>query len=381
MADQKSAGNDGRVVGRAGKQDRKPGFKRANPLVDETPLEEVRERFRAVMNSTINGIVLADDKRNVISWNTGAQNIFGYTEKEILGRQLSLIFADRDEDSGLRRLEPSSSGKYRIIDKRTLELEGRKKNRIKFPMEITISTWETGKRTFHIAVIRDITQRKEAEEKLRQNMEQLKQAKEELKQNAEQLERTIGGTIAALAFMVGTRDPYTAGHQRRVARLACAIAKETGFSGDTIVGIGMAGEIHDLGKMSIPAEILSKPGELTEADWSMIKSHPQNGYDALKNIDFPWPIAQIILQHHERLDGSGYPDGIPGEHILPEARIISIADVVEAMASFRPYRPARGIEAALDEIEKNSGILYDPDMAKACLRLFNERNFTLEYWN
>lgn len=376
MADRKTIDGNGRASDRqvrpGGKQE-KSGFRRVKPL-GEPPLEEIRERFRAVMQSTVNGIVLTDDQKNIISWNVGALRIFGYTQKEILGKPLSSLFPDQEEDSSLIKMEPSSSGKYRIIDKRTMELEGIRKNRTKFPLELSVSTWDTEKRTFHIAVIRDITERKKTEEKGRQ-------AELELKQSVKQLQRTLEGTIEALAFTVGKRDPYTAGHQRRVSKLACAIAAEAGFSDDKIAGIRMASEIHDLGKMAVPAEILSKPGKLTEVEWLMIKAHPQVGFDILNTIDFPWPIAKIILQHHERLDGSGYPNSLSAEFILPEARIISIADVVEAMASHRPYRPSLGTEMALDEIKKNSGILYDPNMVKACLRLFKDRNFTLDESN
>jgi HD-GYP domain-containing protein (c-di-GMP phosphodiesterase class II) len=184
------------------------------------------------------------------------------------------------------------------------------------------------------------------------------------------------GFVHALADTVDARDPYTAGHQHRVSKIACAIAEEMNLSNETVAGIRMAGEIHDLGKMSIPAEVLMKPGRLLEVEFNYIKIHPQKGYDILKGMEFPWPVARIVLEHHERMDGSGYPNGLSGEDILPEARIVAIADVVEAMASHRPYRPALGIEVALEEIENNSGTLYDSDFASACLRLFREKKFT-----
>ncbi|MBW1982309.1 MAG: response regulator [Deltaproteobacteria bacterium] len=191
------------------------------------------------------------------------------------------------------------------------------------------------------------------------------------------LGKAMEGVVQAMALTVETRDPYTAGHQRRVAELAHAIGKEMSLPESQLDGIRIAAIIHDLGKISVPAEILSKPGRISDIEFNMIKSHSQVGYDILKNIEFPWPVAEIVLQHHERLNGSGYPQGLEGEEILLEARIISVADVVEAMASHRPYRPALGIDRALEEILQNSGVLYDPEVAKACVRLFREKGFTL----
>jgi putative nucleotidyltransferase with HDIG domain len=173
------------------------------------------------------------------------------------------------------------------------------------------------------------------------------------------------------------RDPYTAGHQIRTADLASAIATEMGLPQDKIDGLRMASSIHDIGKLSIPAEILSKPTKLTDIEFSLIKEHSQSGYEMLKNVESPWPLAQIVYQHHERMNGSGYPRNLKGDEILIEARIMAVADVVEAMASHRPYRSALGIEAALEEIEKNKGILYDNDVAVACLRLFREKGYEL----
>ena len=174
---------------------------------------------------------------------------------------------------------------------------------------------------------------------------------------------------------VSIRDPYTAGHQRRVTKLACAIAKEIGLTKEQIEGLRVAAIIHDIGKINIASEILSKPGRLTKLEFEMIKTHPQTGYEILKEIEFPWPVAQIVLQHHERMNGSGYPQGLSGKDILIEARILGVADVVEAMASYRPYRPALGIDKALEEILNNKGVLYDPDVVDACLKVFTEKGF------
>ena len=174
---------------------------------------------------------------------------------------------------------------------------------------------------------------------------------------------------------VESRDLYTSGHQKRVSDLACAIATEMALSIDQIEAIYMAGILHDIGKITVPAEILSKPGRLSEHEFGLIKSHPQVAYDILKGIKFPWPLAQIVLQHHERMDGSGYPLGLAGENILLEARILAVADTVEAMASHRPYRAALGIEAALEIIGRNKKVLYDHRVVDACIRVFDEKGF------
>ncbi len=187
----------------------------------------------------------------------------------------------------------------------------------------------------------------------------------------------MNGTVKALANTVETKDPYTSGHQRRVARLACAMAQEMGESEHFVEGMRVMGFLHDLGKIAIPGEILSKPSTLSEYEFNLIKYHPQAGFEILKAIDFPWPVALAVLQHHERLNGSGYPHGLSGQDIIMEAKIIAVADVVEAIASHRPYRPALGIDFAMEEITKNQGTLYDPTAVQVCLRLISEKGFQL----
>jgi HD-GYP domain-containing protein (c-di-GMP phosphodiesterase class II) len=214
-----------------------------------------------------------------------------------------------------------------------------------------------------LGVTRDITDRMKAEAELLRTLDSLKKA--------------VGTTIQVLISALEARDPYTAGHQHRAAHLACAIAAEMGLSQEKIDGIRMAGSIHDIGKLSIPAEILTKPTKLTNLEFAMIKEHPQSGYDMLKDVESPWPLAQIVYQHHERMDGSGYPRKLKGDEILLDARIMGVADVVEAMASHRPYRAALGLDVALEEIEKNKGTLYDNTVAEACLRLFREKGYKL----
>ena len=208
--------------------------------------------------------------------------------------------------------------------------------------------------------------------------EERQRAEEELRQSYVKLQKVLEGTIHTLVSAIEMKDPYTAGHQRRVTRLACAIANEMSLLEERIEGIRMAGLIHDLGKINVPAEILSKPGGLNDLQYGLIKMHPQTGHDVLTEIEFPWPVAQIVLQHHERLDGSGYPHGLVDEEILLEARILAVADVVEAMASHRPYRPPRGLDKALEEISRNRGVLYDPEVVDVCLKLFAEKRFKFE---
>ena len=203
-------------------------------------------------------------------------------------------------------------------------------------------------------------------------------ALEERQHYLDQLRTSLEGSIDAIAATVEMRDPYTAGHQRRVADLAAAIARELGLPEEQVLGIHLAGTVHDLGKIRIPAEILAKPGRLTEMEYALIKLHPQAGYDILKEIDFPWPIAQMVLQHHERLDGTGYPQGLKGEAILFEARILAVADVVEAITSHRPYRAGLGLEAALSEITSKRGAIYDSTVVDTCVKLFHERGYFLQ---
>lgn len=205
--------------------------------------------------------------------------------------------------------------------------------------------------------------------------EEREQAERRLEEAFRQIRRSLEGVVGALSAVAERRDPYTAGHSRRVAKLACAIARELGLSEDRVEGLRVAALLHDIGKTSVPAEILAKPSRLTELEFGIIKAHPQAAWEILSGIEFPWPVAEVVLQHHERLDGSGYPRGLKGEEILLEARILAVADVVEAMSSHRPYRPARTLEEALREIERGKGVLYDPQVVEACLRLLSQGGF------
>ena len=206
------------------------------------------------------------------------------------------------------------------------------------------------------------------------------------KEEAERIEgynrikKALQATVQSIALLVEMKDPYTSGHQQRVSDLARSIATEMGLTADRQDFVRTASIIHDLGKVSVPSEIFSKPTKLCELEFNLIKTHSQSGYDILKDIEFPWPVADVVLQHHERMNGSGYPQGLKGEDILLEARILAVADVVEAIASHRPYRPALGIDFALEEISGNKGILYDADVVDACLKLFQEKNYSFPAW-
>ncbi|MEA4924519.1 MAG: PAS domain S-box protein [Syntrophomonadaceae bacterium] len=204
------------------------------------------------------------------------------------------------------------------------------------------------------------------------------QTVQKLEKSLARMQRMLMQAVNSLGTALNIKDPYTAGHQKKVVRLAVAIASEMGLSKEQIEGLTVAGNLHDIGKIYVPSEILSKPGKLSELEFAMIKTHCQAGYEIIKEIEFPWPVAEVLLQHHERVDGSGYPQGLKGEEMLLEARIMAVADVVVAMASHRPYRPALGINIALEEISNNRGTLYDPEVVDACLHLFRDKGFKLK---
>lgn len=204
-----------------------------------------------------------------------------------------------------------------------------------------------------------------------------KEQEERIKQYAAQLEGSFMRAVGLATTMSEMRDPYTVGHERRVAEIAVAIGKDMGLDAFRIETLNVGGHLHDLGKISIPAEILGKPGKLNAIEYELIKSHAKAGFEILKDVGFPWPVDQIALQHHERFDGSGYPNGLKGEDVLLEVRIMAVADVVEAMSSHRPYRPGLGIEKALAEIERGRGTAYDPVVVDYCLKLFRETGYKL----
>ncbi|MGA9350435.1 MAG: HD domain-containing phosphohydrolase [Anaerolineae bacterium] len=321
------------------------------------------ERFKRIARATNDAIWDLDLVTNAVWWNEGVKTLFGYRANEVgydpMWWREHIHPEDRERVvSGINAVinggEEFWSDEYRYQRADGSYAHVFDRGYVLYD--------DSGKPVRMVGGIVDITERKRVEEELRQSFQKLRRAFE--------------GTVNALVSAIEIRDPYTAGHQRGVTQLACAIAKEMGLPEEQIEGIRMAGLIHDLGKINVPAEILSKPGPLTELEYGLIKMHPQIGHDVLNGvIEFPWPVAQIVLQHHERMDGSGYPEGLAGEEILLEARILAVADVVEAMASSRPYREPRGIDEALGEISQNRGVLYDPEVVDACLKLFTEKGF------
>lgn len=232
---------------------------------------------------------------------------------------------------------------------------------------------------FHAAEVKSRIRTHLSLEEMRRNLKfQNIFLEEQVARKTAEIRQILNASIRSMAHMLEIRDPYTAGHQQRVAELACAIAEKLGLAPATIDGIRIAGILHDLGKIRIPLSILSRSGKLLDAEYEMLKIHPQVSYDILKDIPFPWPVAQIVLQHHERLDGSGYPQGLKGDDIVKEARILAVADVTEANSSFRPYRPAHGINAALQKLSEQKGRRYDADAVEACLKLFDTDGFTFD---
>ncbi|MCG2739991.1 MAG: PAS domain S-box protein [Syntrophaceae bacterium] len=323
-------------------------------------LRESEGRFRDVVNNTGDWIWEVDKEGRYTYSSPVVKQVVGYEDKEVLGKHFYDFFHPDERDELKNAVFELFKQKKPLKDfiNRNVHKDG---HVVILEISGVPLLDDSGNLVGYRGIDRDITPRKEAEEKLKETLEMLR--------------KSLAGTIQAMSLTVETRDPYTAGHQRRVADFARAIATEMGLTADQIEGIRTASAIHDIGKISVPAEILSKPTKLSELEFSLIKVHSQSGYDILIEIDFPWPVARMVLEHHERMNGSGYPQGLSGDKLLIESRIIAVADVVEAMASYRPYRPELGIDKALDEISKNKGILYDQEVADVCLRLFREKRF------
>ena len=324
-------------------------------------LRKSEENFRSSLDESPLGMRIATIEGGTLYANKAVLDIYGYRN------------IDEMNNIPLKeRYTPKTYAEYQTREERRLKGElgpseyeisiVRKNGEIRHIHVFRKDIFWNGKKQ-SLVIYEDITERRKAEEKLRVTLENLRQS--------------INVTIQVLGMASEAKDHYTAGHHKRVANLARSIAQEKGLSPDMIEGIRMAGSIHDIGKLSVPGEILSKPTKLTDLEFSLIKEHSQSGYEMLKNVESPWPLAEIVYQHHERMNGSGYPRNLKVDEILLESRILAVADVVEAMASHRPYRPSLGIDAALEEIEKNSGILYDADVVDACLRLFRKNGYQL----
>lgn len=459
-------------------------------------LKKAEQRFRSLVDSATDAIISADGKGTILSWNKGAEVIFGYKPKEILGKTVETLMPKQFRDDHRSGLERRSSTQRPGLSASVRELKGLRKDGGHFPLELALSEWTIERSTFFTAIIRDISDRKVIEKKLEESevrhrtlvesssdligrldldgnflymspvglaahgvssaaeiigvhctrfaepaysdlfFQKLQEASEgqpatlqhetrtvsgmkwfesnitpitghkghitsfiiiardisnrkkaeaeknslniELQKSLRRTKKTLWDTVTSLASVAEVRDPYTSGHQRRVAELARAIARHLELPEEQTEGIYVAGLVHDIGKISVPAEILTKPTKLKEIEFEMIKEHPQVSYDVLRPVEFPWPIAQIVLQHHERLDGSGYPNGVSGDDILIEAKILAVADVVEAMASHRPYRPSLGFEAAFQHILENKGTLYDARAVTACVQTLANKKFDFD---
>jgi len=332
-------------------------------LQDVAERKLAEEKFHKIFMMTPELVSISRMKDGVlIDVNQGAKDIVGWQREIVIGENITMPPFSFWVDLSERKFMVSELKAGRDVIHREFEFrrsDGTIRNGIYSARAINIDNEEC-----LIFIMQDVTDNK--------------RINAELKSTVESLRKAVGSTIQVLVSALETRDPYTAGHQHRSANLACAIATEIGLSEDQIEGLRMAGVIHDIGKLSIPAEILTNPRKLMGIEMSLIKEHPRTGFEMLKDVESPWPLAEIVLQHHERMDGTGYPRNLKGDQILMEARILSVADVVEAMASHRPYRASLGIDSALEEIENNKGILYDNVVADACLRLFREQGYKLE---
>lgn len=329
-------------------------------------LQDREARLRAIFEAAKHvAFILIDHTEKehpMIEFSPGAEHLFGHGRDEVIGRPAAMLSLPENAINIPEAPVMSEQGEVGF----TLEVTVTQKSGEGFPALITTYPilGARGEMRAILVVAIDISERIRAAKEIQESMERWRKALE--------------GIVNAMALTLEMRDPYTAGHQLRVANLATAIADKMGFSEEEVEGVRMAAMIHDIGKISVPAEILSKPGVITEIEFSLIKTHSKTGYDILKGIDFPWPIAEMVLQHHERIDGNGYPSNLSGDEILLEAKILGVADVVEAMASHRPYRPSLGIQRALDEISKNRDLLYAPEVVDACLSVFREQNFKFE---
>jgi PAS domain S-box-containing protein/putative nucleotidyltransferase with HDIG domain len=327
----------------------------------EAEMRESEARFRAIFDQAAVGVALVETATvRFLKVNQKLCDIVGLTPDEMISTTYKDFTHPDDLQAGTEEIQKLRDG---LIQSFTLEKRYIHKDGSFVWVNLAVSAMQQfGARSpYHIVVVQDITQRRQAEMEVRQGLDKLHQA--------------LSGTVGALANTVETKDPYTAGHQRRVAQLACAIARELGWPPDLVEGMHVLSFLHDIGKIAVPAEILSRPGKISNIEFNLIRAHPEVGYNILKDIEFPWPVAQAVLQHHERLDGSGYPAGLADAEIIREARILAVADVVEAMASHRPYRPSLGIAAALEEIGKHKGTLFDAKAVEACLQLFREKDF------
>ena len=325
----------------------------------EDELRNSAQKYRTILEDMNDMYYELDLKGNMTFFNKALLSLTARSPEELQGMNFRDYMSSEGSEDALKIFgEIYKTGKPRLFVNEIVTKTGEVKY---FESQAGLLLDENKQPIGFRGIARDITDRKKAQDERDQVLARLR--------------KTLGTMIQAMSVAVEARDPYTSGHQRRVAALARSIAAEMNLSRDQIEGIRMAASIHDMGKISIPAEILSMPRKLSKLEFDLVKTHSQAGHDIIKDIDFPWPIANIILQHHERINGSGYPHGLRGDNILLEARILAVADVVETMASYRPYRPALGLDTALEEITRNKNILYDGEVVEACLKIFREKKY------
>jgi PAS domain S-box-containing protein/putative nucleotidyltransferase with HDIG domain len=331
----------------------------------EQALRHSEAKYRDLVENANSIIMRMDQQGQITFFNEFAQSFFGYQEEEILGSNIVGTIVPPTDSFGVdlaAMMHDLATHPERYTNN---ENENIKQNGERVWISWTNKALRDEQGHFReiLCIGNDITEQKRITDKL---------------SNLETLQEILEGTINALASALEKRDPYTAGHQRRVAKLACAIAREMGLPEQKITVIRLAALVHDVGKIYVPAEFLTKPSALSGLERGMIQTHSEAGFEILQEVKFPWPIAQIVLQHHERLNGSGYPQGLGENDILQEAKIIAVADVVEAISCHRPYREAKGIGIALDEISQHKGTFFDPEAVDACLRLFNEKGYQIK---
>ena len=326
----------------------------------EEALRASAEQFSGLVEQSIAGIyIIQDEKLSYV--NPRYAEIFGYqSADELIGCDPLSLVAESDRAISSERLHQRLEGK---AARTSFTFAGLRKDGSLIDVGVQGARATYRGRPAIIGLIQNITDKKQTEERIQRYVARL--------------ETAFRSTVEVATTLSAMRDPYTAGHERGVGALCADIGAEMGFDADRQEGLRVAGHLHDIGKMTIPADILSKPGKLNAIEYELVKAHAQAGYDVLKTVEWSWPVAQMVLQHHERMDGGGYPSGLAGDEILPEARILAVADVVEAMSSHRPYRPGSGIDKVLAEIERGRGTAYDPAVVDACIRLFRERGYAM----
>lgn len=332
----------------------------------EQRLQDSERLLSTTLDSLAEAVVSTNTEGRVSYLNPAAAAMLDVEAEAALGRELSELFSILDVDTrlpitGLEEICSPGAAHPMCEDMLLVTSENRE-----MPVGLSVSPISGARGDFlgRVLVMRNVALRKQAEAELLSSMQALRTA--------------FRQTVRALASMAEKRDPYTAGHQQRVARLACAIGRELGLPQESLEGLEVAGTLHDIGKVYVPAEILAKPARLSHMEMGIMKSHSEVGFEILREVNFPWPVARTVLEHHERLDGSGYPGGLKDGEISREARILAVADVVEAMSSHRPYRAALGLQRALDEIRSGRDRVYDPEAVDACLAVMSGGDFCFD---